>query len=196
MKKDRRGRQLAQVYSGEGAARLWLQGRLVESGHVRAYALPGGRACARALLSLEEAARKSGLGLWRQSAYRVLAAAEPLAIIKRLQSLVIVEGKVTAVGRAQNWRFVNFGDEWKRDFTISVARADLPAFAKAGVDLENLKGARLRVRGWIERWNGPAIKVTNPDQIEILEMPAFGVEPAPEKNPGAGGAGARSGENP
>ena len=195
MKKDRRGRRLAQVYSSEGGARIWLQGRLVEKGRVRAYAHSGIRACAGALLGLEATARKSGLGLWRQSAYRVLDAADPLAIIKRRQSLVIVEGHVSAVGRAQNWRFVNFGDDWKSDFTIAVARSDLTGFAEAGIELETLKGAHVRVRGWVERWNGPAIKVTNPDQIEILEMPAASAETAQEKNPGAGGAGARSGEN-
>jgi hypothetical protein len=24
------------------------------------------------------------------------------------------------------------------------------------------------VRGWIERWNGPVIKATHPEQIEVL----------------------------
>jgi hypothetical protein len=30
----------------------------------------------------------------------------------------------------------------------------------------------VRVRGWIERWNGPVIKATHPEQIEILGLAA------------------------
>ncbi len=145
---------------------------MVASGQARAYAFSGNRACAAPLLALEAEARRARKGLWRSRAYRVLDAARPDDIAKRLQTFQIVEGRVAAVGRAQRWRFLNFGSDWKRDFTVAVAAADQAGFEEAGLDPAALRGARVRVRGWVERWNGPAIKLTHPDQIEILEPAA------------------------
>jgi endonuclease YncB( thermonuclease family) len=167
-KSDRRGRTMAQVFSGEEPDGRWLQGQLVRRGHVRVYAFADNRACTAALLGLEQGARTAAKGLWANSAYRVLDADNPETVAKRLQSLQIVEGRVASVGRVQRWRFLNFGSDWKTDFTVAVASSDVEAFRQAGIDLEGLAGARLRVRGWIERWNGPAVKVTHPGQIEIL----------------------------
>ena len=169
LKVDRRGRALAQVFSGDGADRLWLQGRLVAAGRVRVYAFADNQACASALLGLEQAARAKKKGLWRLSPYDVLAADGPDAVDKRRQTLQIVEGRVASVGRTQRWWFLNFGKDWKEDFTAAIAAPDVQAFARAGIDLDGLKGARVRLRGWIERWNGPAIKLTHPGQLEILQ---------------------------
>ena len=36
--------------------------------------------------------------------------------------------------------------------------------------LEELEGKEVRVRGWIEWWNGTVIKATHPEQIEILGL--------------------------
>ena len=38
---DRYGRVLAHLFVGDGDAQVWVQGRLVELGHARAYSLPG-----------------------------------------------------------------------------------------------------------------------------------------------------------
>ena len=169
--RDRRGRHLAQVFLARDGAKTWLQGELVKRGQARAYAFADNRACAAALLALEAEARRANKGLWRSDAYAVLEAGEPAKISKRLQTFQIVEGRVQAVGGAQRWKFLNFGDDWKRDFTAAIARSDVKRFTQAGIELDALKGARLRVRGWVERWNGPAIKLSAPEQLEILERP-------------------------
>ena len=49
----------------------WVQGHMIQTGHARAYVLPGNSACADALIALEGQARASGLGLWRNAAYAV-----------------------------------------------------------------------------------------------------------------------------
>lgn len=61
---------------------------------------------------------------------------------------------------------MNFAEDWRRDFTIAIARKDLAAFET--LDLERLAGSRVRVRGWVEWWNGPVIKATHLEQIEVL----------------------------
>jgi micrococcal nuclease len=94
------------------------------------------------------------------------------ADVKRLGRLThsyqLIEGTVHAVGEGHKWIYVNFAEDWRHDFTIAIARKDLAAFETAGLDLERLPGKRVRVRGWVEWWNGPMIAATHPEQIEVL----------------------------
>jgi micrococcal nuclease len=63
---------------------------------------------------------------------------------------------------------LNFTRDWRRDFTVSIARKDARAFAAAGLDPKTLEGKRLRVRGWLAWRGGPSIEATHPEQIELL----------------------------
>jgi hypothetical protein len=47
-----------------------------------------------------------------------------------------VEGTVAKVGEGGGRIYLNFADDWRRDFTISVERKDVSAFAAAGLDLK------------------------------------------------------------
>jgi hypothetical protein len=48
-----------------------------------------------------------------------------------------------------------------------VIRAEgLRVFRSDGIDIAAYEGRRIRVRGWVEYWNGPMIEVTHPEQIE------------------------------
>jgi hypothetical protein len=64
--------------------------------------------------------------------------------------------------------YLNFGDDWRSDFTISIDRKDVPAFPAAGIDVKALAGKRVWVRGWIEWRSGPMIAATHPEQLELL----------------------------
>jgi hypothetical protein len=50
---------------------------------------------------------------------------------------------------------------------VTVLKRYRRDFAAAGVDLKDLEGRRLRVRGWVELRNGPLIQASAPEQIEI-----------------------------
>jgi len=170
--KDRRDRWLAQVFVTEDGEPDWVQSQLVSNGFARVQSFSGNRACQRQLQRLEAAAREGAKGLWRRRAYRVVDATRPETLNPRVQTFQIVEGKVADVGRTSGWTFLNFGSDWKQDFTAAIAAKHAKAFAESDVALDGLEGRRIRVRGWIERWNGPAIKVTHPEQIEVLDEPA------------------------
>ena len=64
--------------------------------------------------------------------------------------------------------YLNFGPDWKGDFTVSVEPRHRRLFDAEGIDIEALEDRRIRVRGWVESWNGPLIEVTHPKQIEVL----------------------------
>lgn len=167
-RQDRHGRHLAHLYFTRGDERIWVQSALIERGLARAYSFRGNRACARALQRREAQARRARLGIWWRKTYAPLDAGEPKSIFPRLHSFQIVEGLVIGVKVTKRWTFVNFAADWKRDFTIAVKAKDRRLFRKSDIDLTALRGRRVRVRGWIESWNGPAIKVTHPEEIEIV----------------------------
>lgn len=167
--RDRHDRLLAHVFVLRGDERIWVQAHLVSAGLARAASFVRHRGCARALQRLEDGARANRVGLWSRGRFAAVPAADIDALSKRRLTFQLVEGAVRAVAARPQWTFLNFGDDWRRDFTVAIAAKDRRRFQNSDIDLENLEGKTVRVRGWLESWNGPAIKVTHPEQIEMLE---------------------------
>jgi endonuclease YncB( thermonuclease family) len=160
--RDRHGRLVAQV---ETRAGVWLQGALLERGLARVATTPDRRARAGEMLARERAAREAGRGLWAHARYRVLA---DDAAAGHAGGFHLVEGRVADVRRIRGVTYVNFGSDWRTDFTILVPREALPRFRAARFDLADLREQRVRVRGWLRLYNGPMIDATHPEQIEVL----------------------------
>jgi endonuclease YncB( thermonuclease family) len=185
-KADRHGRVLAQVYVVKGGERLWLQGELVAKGLARVYSFPDNHACVDDLLAREAEARAKGAGLWGVWAYRVLDAGNVERLGRLTRSYQLVEGVVAATGEGKTRLYLNFAEDWRSDFTISVKRQDAEQLSAEGLDLNSLAGKRLRVRGWVEWRNGPMIEVTHLGQIELLPSAQDSASPRREKTtPGA-----------
>lgn len=106
--------------------------------------------------------------MWGSWAYRIPDAADLKRLDRLMHTYQLVEGTVTAVGEGQKWIYLNFADDWRSDFTISVERRNSSDFTDAGIDLKALAGKKLRVRGWLQWRNGPIIVTTHPEQIEFL----------------------------
>jgi endonuclease YncB( thermonuclease family) len=168
-RRDRYGRTLAQVFVSDDGGDFWLQERLLLEGHARAYTLPGNTACLSALLEAEARARALERGLWRRDTYRVRTADDVDGLLKAVGRFVLVEGLVAAVARAGATVYINFGADWRRDFTASLATAAVDRSGDGRARVEALRGKMIRVRGWIERRNGPMIGLATPDEIEVLD---------------------------
>lgn len=158
---DRYGRLIVHLFVGEG----WVQAALVQGGHARVRSYRDNRLRVGALLKLEVAARKSGIGLWQHSRYAVRT---PETVARDLGSWQIVEGTVKAVAALKRVTYLNFGDNWRKDFTVQINARSRRLFRKAGMMLKTLDGKRIRVRGWVRSRNGPLIVATHPEQIELL----------------------------
>ena len=65
--------------------------------------------------------------------------------------------------------FLNFGEDYLTDFTVTIAPPDMRNFRSEGVDLNALEGKRVRVRGWMESYNGPNMLISTPRAIEVLD---------------------------
>jgi micrococcal nuclease len=167
-REDRHGHILAQVFLARDGKQHWLQRDLVAQGFARVYSLADSRACVQALLVAEGEAREARRGLWRSWAYRVQEAGDAKRLGRLVRTYQLVEGTLHAIGEGRKLLYVNFAEDWRSDFTITIERKALAAFEAAGLDLGALPGKRVRVRGFVECWNGPMIAATHPEQIEVL----------------------------
>jgi len=178
-RRDRYGRLLAHLFLDRAGERVWVQGQLLSSGHARAYGLPGSFACMRELLAHERAGREAQAGLWSNAAYAVRPAWRTRALMRMRNTYQIVEGRVLRVASSKSTTYLNFGRDWRRDFTAGVAAGTARAHAQWAKTLASLEGRRVEVRGWIEYRNGPYIRIEHPSQIAILEAEPRPSEPAP-----------------
>jgi hypothetical protein len=139
---------------------------MLSRGLARVYTFADNRARAADMLALEREARQARRGLWAHPFYRVLDATETPEFIDSFQ---LVEGRVRQVAVVRGRAFLNFGADWRTDFTVSLAPAALRRFEGGQAALRGIEGRRIRVRGWLKRQNGPMIKATHPEQIEPLK---------------------------
>ena len=163
-RQDRYGRLLAQVHRDDG---LWIQGELLRLGLARVHVTADTRALASDMLEIEDKARRARRGLWSNPRLRVRSVGE---IGRDLGSFQLVEGQVLDAERRGDRWYLNFGDDWRSDFTVTIPASVLPDFAAAKLDLYSLKGRVIRIRGWIEELNGPMIEALIPEQIEVLDQ--------------------------
>lgn len=168
-RRDRYGRLLAHVFFEREGKRVWVQGEMLSSGHARAYGLPGNFACMRELLAHEAVARANESGLWSNAAYDVRKASQPRQVLRLRNTYQIVEGTVADVAEKRSATHLNFGVDWKTDFTATVSGKARRAHPQWAETLSALRNRRVRVRGWITYRNGPHIDVRDPSQIEIVD---------------------------
>ncbi|MEM9627778.1 MAG: thermonuclease family protein [Pseudomonadota bacterium] len=115
-----------------------------------------------AMLSLEDRARAAKQGMWKAISSRPKAADDLSDWIGTRQ---LVEGRVRRVSETKRYVYLNFGNDWRTDFTT---RLDRKMIQKTGFDAEALDGKRLRVRGVLVESRGPLIDITHLKQIEFL----------------------------
>lgn len=164
---DRYGRLQAHVFVGDGPSRRWVQGEMLAAGWARAYALGPKPVCASELLDHEDSARPKGVGLWSLPTYQALSSDETGQLMQRRHSFTLVTGKVDGIARTASGTYLNFGSDWKSDFTIAVSKEVLKREPDFAAKLDGFKGRNVRVRGWIERRNGPMIELTHSSQLEF-----------------------------
>ena len=159
---DRHGRALAHLYDRDGD---WIQGRMLGLGLARVYSFADNRALVPAMLTLEAEARAAGRGIWADPFY---APRTPEQAARHVGGFELVEGRVRDVAIVRGRAYLNFGDDWREDFTITLAPAVRRRFEAEGFAPEDYRGREVRVRGWLKSFNGPMIDVSHPEQIEVI----------------------------
>jgi micrococcal nuclease len=159
---DRYGRLHAAVWLADGRS---VAEALVAAGFARVRLFPGESACVANLLAAESEARAARRGLWALPIYAVRRAGDP-SLLARTGLYDLVEGRIASIGHGKLMVFLDFGRNYRRDFTIMVPLAMVDALP---LPADALKGRRVRVRGVIEESGGPAIRLGGPHEIELLD---------------------------
>lgn len=160
---DRYSRALAHLHAGDG---LWVQGEMLRRGMARVYSFADNRTAVNDMLAIEAEARDARRGIWALTAYAVRNSDSARDF---LDSFEIVEGVVLATDEVGGRVYLNFDEDWRTDFTVSIAPRDARKFRAEGIEPLDYAGLRIRVRGWLRNLNGPMIDVTHPEQIESLD---------------------------
>lgn len=169
---DRYDRPIVLAMFNRGAQTVYLDAEMVKAGRAMVWPRPEAAMRSALLYELEAEARSADRGGWGEGGF-VIRPPDPDPLAQYLDSAQIIEGRVVAVGEARNGRlYLNFGSNWRTDFTVSLNRQDRERFGQQGLyDPATLDGAHIRVRGWLYDENGPMIHVASPAQIEIIDAP-------------------------
>lgn len=159
-KEDRYDRVRGQVFGGD-----WLQVALLRAGAVRVDIAPDRTECAAELYAAEADARAAARGLWAQPAYAVRT---PETLGADTGTFQIVQGQVLTAEVKDGRAYIDFGADWKTDFTVTIAPEDMANFRRVGADPETYAGKTIRVRGIVQQFNGPEIEIATPAQVEVL----------------------------
>lgn len=164
-KPDRHGRIPSYVRLTSGAT---LQEILIDAGYARARWLPGEVACFLAFRRAEAGAEKARRGIWNSPDYAIRPA-EDASLLSSIGLYELVEGRVVSVGHGTRMIFLDFGQDYRRDFTVMITPKVAEGLVAASFPPDALVGRRVRVRGVIEEGGGPAIRLNNAAELEVRD---------------------------
>ncbi len=154
---DRYGR--CAVYLFDDVNNYSLQYALVKEGLAVGYNEKSGR-YVRALIDAEQQARSAQKGLWEKSDVVIGVDDTP----NHIGSFAIIEGTVKSIyNHKKEHVMLNFGDDWKTDFTVFLPNFSAKKFEKGY--LNSLKGKKIEVRGVLYEKNGPSISILNKNYL-------------------------------
>ena len=110
----------------------------------------------------ENYARSRGIGCAWNKKNKLLYHADN---IQKTGQFMVVEGKVLDVYQSRNNTYLNFGSDWKTDFTVRVRNSEK---SFKSFDLDSLANKKIRVRGYVSSYNGPSLTLTHPIHLETI----------------------------
>lgn len=153
---------------------IWIQGAMLENGIAQIRTRNDWPYLIDDMLDIERIARKNEYGFWSDENLRPREAQK---LEDSFRGFALVEGEIRKVAMNNNKAYLNFGDNWKKDFTVVVPSDVRRNFSKKGVDVMGKGQTYIRVRGWVDFYNGPYIEVDHPEQIEWLDKKDISASP-------------------
>ena len=160
---DRNGRMLAHLVRDDG---LWIQNEMLRLGRARVFTFADNRRFAAELYASERAARAAKRGIWNDP-YYAIRTADPLTLARDIGTFQIIEGRVTDAAKVRGRVHLNFGEDYRSDFTATIPPDAISIFTRSKFDPLELESKIVRVRGYLRDYNGPVIDITHPEQIDM-----------------------------
>jgi len=157
--KDRFGRTLAIVMREGININLEL---LAQGLAVPMLIPPCGRNISNQVLETAARALKGKKGLYASDEYSIIDHTKAGEYIGKK---AVVSGRIKSVHRSKKVIYLNFGIDWRTDFTAVIFTGSLEKFRALSIDPEDLKGRFVYVIGRVKQYNGPEIIVRWPEQL-------------------------------
>lgn len=160
------GQKIAHILLPDGE---WLQQKLLEKGAAYVFTRRDQTAGLAQLYAAEDRARLQGLGVWQTTE---LLVADSKAKNEGIRTgwFQIIRGTVLNVAAVRRQTFLNFGTNWRQDFTVEIPARAMRAFTKAGTAPTVFQNKYVEVRGWVTWKGGPHIMLEGPGQIRLIEQ--------------------------
>ncbi len=145
-----------------------INARLIKEGLALAYIYPDNVRYKKRFLKFQEEAKKKKKGLWEYIERNTILPHQAEKFVGKMKA---VEGVVLTTARVKKCIFLNFGKDYKKDFTIVIFKSVWKLFDVAGIEKPEVfyRGKKVRVYGLISEYNGPEIKVKTPYQIQLIQ---------------------------
>lgn len=152
---DRYQRTLAHVFLADGSN---LAARLLAAGLASRVAFPPNLWSQACYHQQEQLARTATRGLWSNLVLSVNALPESVT------GYQLIEGIVERIGHSKKSIWLNFTDQ----FAVRIARRDINQFS--GLDIEQLTGKKIQVRGWVFHYKDKnIIRLRHSSMLEIMK---------------------------
>lgn len=160
-KTDRYGRILGYCFFED----TFVNARLIEQGYAVLSTRPPNVKYVEIFVAAQKKAREAKKGLW--GSFPVINHSQAGEYINQIRS---VEGVVLSSYKSKKCVFLNFGQNYRKDFSVVIFNNTLDAFSRKGIDPLNFYNQKkIRVTGKIREYNGPEVIVNSPYEIELLE---------------------------
>ncbi|MCM8773539.1 MAG: thermonuclease family protein [Candidatus Omnitrophica bacterium] len=144
---------------------LFVNAKLVEDGLAVLYTRPPNVKYADLFVELQKKARLSKKGIW--GTYEVISSDEAHKFINSIRR---VRGRVIDTYQSSKAVFLNFGKDYRKDFTVVIFNDCLKFFREKNIEPAIFyRGKTIEVSGRIKEYNGPEIIVCTPYQIELVK---------------------------
>ncbi|WP_188873540.1 thermonuclease family protein [Iodidimonas muriae] len=178
---DRYGRIRAHLVAatkdGKG---LWINAMLLQQGLARAFPLDDIPMLNDALYAAEATARAQNIGFWASARNALYAAGDEAVMAQKAGEFAIVTGPIRSATKVDGTVYLNFGDDWRTDFTIRLLWPIRRTLPKGQRDPSWWAHKTVEVRGVLEDLNGPLVTPLAPAQIRVLPAsPTRQSDPAP-----------------
>ncbi|MBN2120557.1 MAG: thermonuclease family protein [Candidatus Omnitrophica bacterium] len=163
--KDKYGRLLGYCFITQDAKEEFLNKKLLEEGLAVLYTYPPNVKYLEEFVWAQKKARREKKGFW--GLYEVINHAEAARFIGQIRR---VRGRVLSTYNSGKTIFLNFGQDYKTDFTVAIFKNCFDYFYKENIKPEVFyKNKTIEVSGRIREYNGPEIIANSPLEIEVLE---------------------------
>ncbi|MFH1772373.1 MAG: thermonuclease family protein [Candidatus Omnitrophota bacterium] len=142
----------------------FINAEILRQGYASLYTRPPNVKYSENLLSAYRYAKEMKNGLW--GAYETIDSDSAHNYIDQIRT---VHGKVVNTYKSESCIFLNFGKNYRTDFTIVIFNDSIDYFTENNIDpLSYYRNRMVEATGRIRQYNGPEIIVHGPQEIIIL----------------------------